>query len=71
MVRKIGGPDSGKIYAMKVLKKTRVSTKQKTIEHTLTERKVLERLKGLPFLIDMIYAFQTETKLHIVMGKFF
>lgn len=56
---------------MKVLKKTRVSVKQKTLEHTLTERKVLERLKGLPFLIDMVYAFQTKTKLHIVMGNFF
>lgn len=71
MVRKIGGNDSGKMYAMKVLKKNRVSAKQKTLEHTLTERQVLERLKGLPFLIDMIYAFQTKTKLHIVMGNFF
>lgn len=67
LVRKIGGHDSGRYYAMKVLKKTRVTQKQKTLEHTLAERKVLERLKGMPFLVNMIYAFQTETKLHIVM----
>uniref|UniRef100_A0A1I8B3A1 non-specific serine/threonine protein kinase n=1 Tax=Meloidogyne hapla TaxID=6305 RepID=A0A1I8B3A1_MELHA len=67
LVRKIGGQDSGRYYAMKVLKKTRVTQKQKTLEHTLAERKVLERLKGLPFLVNMVYAFQTDTKLHIVM----
>uniref|UniRef100_A0A915N8M7 Ribosomal protein S6 kinase n=1 Tax=Meloidogyne javanica TaxID=6303 RepID=A0A915N8M7_MELJA len=50
LVRRIGGQDSGRYYAMKVLKKTRVTQKQKTLEHTLAERKVLERLKGLPFL---------------------
>nr|CAD2193015.1 unnamed protein product [Meloidogyne enterolobii] len=67
LVRRIGGQDSGRYYAMKVLKKTRVTQKQKTLEHTLAERKVLERLKGLPFLVNMVYAFQTDTKLHIVM----
>jgi hypothetical protein len=67
---------------MKVLKKSRVTQKQKTLEHTLAERKVLEKLKGLPFLVkfylkknifklkvNMVYAFQTDTKLHIVMGN--
>lgn len=68
LVRKIGGSDSGRVYAMKVLKKTRVAQKPKTLEHTLTERQALERLKGLPFLVEMVYAFQTENKLHIVMG---
>uniref|UniRef100_A0A915N3Z4 Ribosomal protein S6 kinase n=1 Tax=Meloidogyne javanica TaxID=6303 RepID=A0A915N3Z4_MELJA len=70
LVRRIGGQDSGRYYAMKVLKKTRVTQKQKTLEHTLAERKVLERLKGLPFLVNMVYAFQTDTKLHIVMARF-
>jgi len=53
LVRRIGGQDSGRYYAMKVLKKTRVTQKQKTLEHTLAERKVLERLKGLPFLVKI------------------
>lgn len=69
MVRKIGGKDHGTIYAMKVLRKTRVMAKPKTLEHTLAERQVLERLRGVPFLVNLFYAFQTDTKLHIVMGK--
>lgn len=68
LVRKIGGPDNGALYAMKVLKKERVIHKQKTLEHTLAERQVLERLRGLPFLVNMVYAFQSNSKLHIVMG---
>ncbi|GMT00693.1 hypothetical protein PENTCL1PPCAC_22867 [Pristionchus entomophagus] len=67
LVRKIGGSDHNTIYAMKVLRKTRVVSKQKTLEHTLAERQVLERLRGVPFLVQIYYAFQTENKLHIVM----
>uniref|UniRef100_A0A8R1U7Z8 Ribosomal protein S6 kinase n=1 Tax=Pristionchus pacificus TaxID=54126 RepID=A0A8R1U7Z8_PRIPA len=67
LVRKIGGSDHNTIYAMKVLRKTRVVSKQKTLEHTLAERQVLERLRGVPFLVQIYYAFQTDTKLHIVM----
>lgn len=69
MTRKVGGRDHGVIYAMKVLRKSRVITKAKTLQHTLSERHVLERLKGLPFLVEMIYAFQSDSKLHIVMGS--
>lgn len=67
LVRKIGGKDHGQLYAMKVLRKTRVISKQKTLEHTIAERKVLEKLRGLPFLVNLYYAFQSESKLHIVM----
>ncbi|VDK87126.1 unnamed protein product [Onchocerca ochengi] len=67
LTRKVGGRDHGIIYAMKVLRKSRVITKAKTLQHTLSERHVLERLKGLPFLVEMIYAFQSDSKLHIVM----
>ncbi|WKX91542.1 hypothetical protein Q1695_009960 [Nippostrongylus brasiliensis] len=67
LVRKIGGKDHGQIYAMKVLRKVRVLSKPKTLEHTLAERQVLERLRGVPFLVNLYYAFQTDTKLHIVM----
>uniref|UniRef100_A0AC34PXN5 Ribosomal protein S6 kinase n=1 Tax=Panagrolaimus sp. JU765 TaxID=591449 RepID=A0AC34PXN5_9BILA len=67
LVKKVGGNDNGKLYAMKVLKKERVAHKQKTLEHTLAERTVLEKLKGMPFLVNMVYAFQSQTKLHIVM----
>jgi serine/threonine protein kinase len=67
LVKKVGGHDNGRLYAMKVLKKERVAHKQKTLEHTLAERTVLERLKGQPFLVNMVYAFQSDAKLHIVM----
>ena len=30
---------------------------------------VLEKLRGVPFLVNLYYAFQTDTKLHIVMGE--
>ena len=38
------------------------------MEHTLTERSVLEAIRDFPFLVTLHYAFQTETKLHLVMG---
>ncbi|CAD5210338.1 unnamed protein product [Bursaphelenchus xylophilus] len=67
LVRKIGGSDHGVYYAMKVLKKERIVSKQKSLEHALMERKVLIQLRGCPFLVNMIYAFQSDSKLHIIM----
>ena len=40
LVRKKGGMDHGKLYAMKVLKKAAIVQKKKTAEHTKTERQV-------------------------------
>ena len=40
LVRKNGGYDHGKLFAMKVLKKGTILQKQKTTEYTLTERQV-------------------------------
>lgn len=40
LVRKKGGFDHGKLFAMKVLKKGTILQKQKTTEYTLTERQV-------------------------------
>ncbi|KAJ6218094.1 hypothetical protein RDWZM_009251 [Blomia tropicalis] len=67
LVRKIGGSDHGKLYAMKVLKKSSVVMKQKTLEHTKTERQVLEFIRRSPFLVSLHYAFQTDTKLHLIL----
>ena len=68
LVRKVNGQDSGKLFAMKVLKKQSVLRKKKVLEHTLTERSVLVAIRDFPFLVTLHYAFQTETKLHLVMG---
>lgn len=69
LVRRIGGTDNGHFYAMKVLKKDRLIGRHKSLEHVLMERTVLEKLcsGNCPFLVNLIYAFQSETKLHIVM----
>lgn len=69
LVRKLNGADHGKLYAMKVLKKASIVQKTKTTEHTKTERQVLEAIREAPFLITLHYAFQTDAKLHLILGK--
>lgn len=69
LVRKIDGHNAGKLYAMKVLKKATIVQKSKTAEHTMTERQVLEHVRRCPFLVTLHYAFQTDSKLHLILGK--
>ena len=54
---------------MKVLKKATIVQKRKTTEHTKTERQVLQTIRQSPFLVTMHYAFQTASKLHLVLGE--
>lgn len=67
LVRKCGGKDSGKLYAMKVLKKASIVQKAKTTEHIKTERQVLASIRQAPFLVTLYYAFQTDAKLHLIL----
>ncbi|CAH1981370.1 unnamed protein product [Acanthoscelides obtectus] len=67
LVRKRGGSDNGRLYAMKVLKKATIVQKKKTTEHTKTERQVLEAVRDNPFLVTLHYAFQTDAKLHLIL----
>lgn len=67
LVRKTTGHDQGRLYAMKVLRKEIVAQKTKTLERIRTERKVLESIRNEPFLVTMHYAFQTKTKLHLIL----
>lgn len=67
LVRKVSGFDCGKLYAMKVLKKASIVQKNKTTEHTKTERQVLEAIRQSPFLVTLHYAFQTDAKLHLIL----
>lgn len=69
LVRKRTGTDAGRLYAMKVLKKASIVQKKKTTEHTKTERQVLEAVRDSPFLVTLHYAFQTDAKLHLILGK--
>ena len=69
LVKKKDGCYKGKLFAMKVLKKATIVQKAKTTEHTMTERQVLEAVRSCPFLVTLHWAFQTESKLHLVMGR--
>ena len=50
---------------MKTLKKSKLK-EAKHIEHTKTERKILE-IVNHPFIVSLKFAFQTEKKLYFVM----
>ncbi|XP_002021231.2 chromosomal serine/threonine-protein kinase JIL-1 [Drosophila persimilis] len=67
LVRKLTRHDAGQLYAMKVLNKITVVQKRKTAEHTKTERVVLEAVQRSPFLVGLHYAFQSSTKLYLVL----
>jgi serine/threonine protein kinase len=49
---------------MKILKKDKVR-EQDQVEHTMTERQVLQSVKH-PYLVNLKYAFQTEDKLYVL-----
>ena len=57
---------NNKYYAMKVLKKQKVS-KKKQIIHIKTERDILVNLTDHPFLINMNSSFQTKKKLFFIL----
>lgn len=56
---------SPKPLAMKVLAKTNISTYMQ-LEHILSEREVLGKLHH-PFIIELVMAFQTSSKLFLIM----
>jgi hypothetical protein len=65
-VRKTTGNDKNKLYAMKVLKKATIARNAKDTAHTKAERNILECVKN-PFIVDLIYAFQTDGKLYLIL----
>jgi serine/threonine protein kinase len=65
-VRKTTGSDRHKLYAMKVLKKATIARNAKDTAHTKAERNILESVKN-PFVVDLIYAFQTDGKLYLIL----
>lgn len=67
-VMQVRKKDTGKIYAMKVLKKNALIERNQVM-HTKTERKVLEKFEH-PFLVNLRFAFQTDSKLYIVLDYF-
>ena len=64
LVKKIGD-NSGTLYAMKTLRKAALICRQQ-LAHTSTERRVLQDIH-CPFLVHLVYAFQTQDKLYMVL----
>jgi protein-serine/threonine kinase len=56
---------TGQIFAMKTMKKADIM-KRNQVDHTKSERQVLETVQH-PFIVNLVYAFQTPTKLYMVM----
>jgi ribosomal protein S6 kinase beta len=56
-----------KLYAMKVLRKATLTIHTKTKEHTKNERSILELVQH-PFIVKLWFAFQTSTKLYLILG---
>ncbi|KAH7726828.1 ribosomal protein S6 kinase 2 alpha-like protein [Aphelenchoides avenae] len=65
LVRKIRGCDTGKLYAMKVLKKATLKVRDRM--RTKMERNILAQISH-PFIVRLYYAFQTEGKLYLILG---
>uniref|UniRef100_A0AAR2K6N3 Ribosomal protein S6 kinase n=1 Tax=Pygocentrus nattereri TaxID=42514 RepID=A0AAR2K6N3_PYGNA len=65
-VRKVQGSQTGKIFAMKVLRKAKIVCNAKDTAHTRAEREILETVRH-PFIVDLWYAFQTGGKLYLIL----
>lgn len=57
--------DSKEVFALKSLRKEEIIDKDQ-IEHTKTEKMILEHVNH-PFLVNLVYAFQTPEKIFFVM----
>jgi serine/threonine protein kinase len=67
LVSKKGGTDDGRLYAMKVTEKAKIILDEKTTQQAVTERLVLEAVRQCPFLVTLHYAFQTDSKLYLII----
>jgi serine/threonine protein kinase len=68
LAKKKGGRNSGRVYAMKVLRKQDVFRK-KQVEHTKSEQRILKHVEH-PFVVRLRYAFQNHHKLYLVMDYY-
>eukprot|EP01130_Rhizamoeba_saxonica_P017306 TRINITY_DN8344_c0_g1_i1.p1 TRINITY_DN8344_c0_g1~~TRINITY_DN8344_c0_g1_i1.p1 ORF type:complete len:387 (-),score=67.43 TRINITY_DN8344_c0_g1_i1:36-1196(-) len=57
---------TGKIFAMKVLKKGHLC-KTKSIQNTIVERDIMLKIRH-PFIIDLYYAFQSQERVAFIMN---
>lgn len=64
-VMQVKKKDTGKIYAMKVLRKEAIIAR-KQVTHTKAEKSILQKIQH-PFIVKLHYAFQTKDKLYMIM----
>ncbi|KAJ1971095.1 hypothetical protein H4R35_005469 [Dimargaris xerosporica] len=57
---------SGQYFAMKTVHKGRLAQCERDVAFTKAERTILEDVKH-PFIVQLFYAFQTETKLYLIL----
>jgi len=65
LVRKKEPPHKDKVFAMKVLNKKTIIDRNE-VEHTKSEKSILMKLQ-FPFLVGLLYSFQTTEKLYFIM----
>ena len=68
LVKKLEGKNTGKIYAMKILKKAHI-IKNDQVENTKAEQHILKEINH-PFIVRLRYAFQNDDKLYLVMDYY-
>jgi len=64
-VHQVMKKDTYQVYAMKILKKRHLIN-TKSVENTMAEKDILRKVQH-PFIVRLVYAFQTANKLHLVM----
>ena len=57
--------DTGRLYAMKIMRKDKLSREQK-VKPIINERKIMEKINH-PFIIKLYWSFQSKTELFFVM----
>jgi len=74
IIKTLGGGNFGKVflvhldktsYAMKVLKKDMI-VKKNQVEHVTTEREVGSTIHNHPFIVPVLYSYQTDHRLYMI-----
>lgn len=59
--------ESGRLYAQKQFRKASLVIHKRLVEHTKTERAILESVNRHPFIVKLFYAFQDHEKLYLIL----
>ncbi|KAF8331317.1 putative Serine/threonine-protein kinase gad8 [Cantharellus anzutake] len=66
-VMQVRKKDTGRIYALKTIRKAHIASRPGEITHILAERTVLALVNN-PFIVPLKFSFQTPDKLYLVMS---